>query len=84
MDSESKVKMSEIKKKIVTLMYKEVGSNGCLSFKDIKDMISVSTDALKLNLNDLVSDGVLRKVKSKYYLTDIGVKIAKDLLSGSS
>ncbi|ARM76621.1 hypothetical protein [Acidianus manzaensis] len=84
MNVEDKVRMSEIKKKIVVSMYKMGnGENVSLSFKDIKDSLSISTDALKLNLNDLVSDGVLKKAKSKYILTEIGLKIAKDLIDSS-
>ncbi|BDC17121.1 hypothetical protein [Acidianus sp. HS-5] len=77
MDPKDKVISSEVKSKIVFVMKKEGGK---LSFKDIKDLVGVSTDTLKLHLADLIADGVIRKCKGKYVLTDIGEEIGELLL----
>jgi predicted transcriptional regulator len=77
MDAKDKVMSSEIKSKIV-LVIKRGG--GKLSFKDIKDLVGVSTDTLKLQLADLVADGVIKKCKGKYELTEIGEEIGELLL----
>jgi len=76
MDAKDKVMSSEIKSKIVLTLKKE----GKLSFKDIKDLVGVSTDTLKLQLADLVADGVIKKCKGKYELTEIGEEIGELLL----
>ncbi|MCY0873413.1 hypothetical protein D1867_00920 [Acidianus infernus] len=77
MDAKDKVMSSEIKSKIVLVIKREGGK---LSFKDIKDLVGVSTDTLKLQLADLVADGVIKKCKGKYALTDIGEEIGELLL----
>ncbi|MFP3163661.1 hypothetical protein DDW13_09025 [Acidianus hospitalis] len=76
MDAKDKVMSSEIKSKIVLTLKKE----GKLSFKDIKDLVGISTDTLKLQLADLVADGVIKKCKGKYELTEIGEEIGELLL----
>ncbi|MFP3217332.1 winged helix-turn-helix transcriptional regulator [Acidianus sp.] len=76
MDAKDKVMSSEIKSKIVLTLKKE----GKLSFKDIKDLVVMSTDTLKLQLADLVADGVIKKCKGKYELTEIGEEIGELLL----
>ncbi|MQL55438.1 hypothetical protein [Acidianus ambivalens] len=77
MDAKDKVMSSEIKSKIVLTLKKERGK---LSFKDIKDLIGESTDTLKLQLADLVADGVIKKCKGKYALTELGEEIGELLL----
>ncbi|MFP3165145.1 MAG: winged helix-turn-helix transcriptional regulator [Acidianus sp.] len=77
MDAKDKVMSSEIKSKIVLVIKREGGK---LSFKDIKDLVGVSTDTLKLQLADLVADGVIKKCKGKYELTEIGEEIGELLL----
>lgn len=77
MSAKDKVMSSEIKSKIVLTLKKEGGK---LSFKDIKDLIGVSTDTLKLQLADLVADGVIKKCKGKYALTELGEEIGELLL----
>ncbi len=76
MDPKDKVMSSEIKSKIVSVLKKEGGK---LSFKDIKDLVGVSSDTLKLQLADLIADGVIKKYKGKYMLTDIGNEIGESL-----
>ncbi|AEE94338.1 hypothetical protein Ahos_1455 [Acidianus hospitalis W1] len=76
MDAKDKVMSSEIKSKIVLTLKKE----GKLSFKDIKDLVGISTDTLKLQLADLIADGVIKKCKGKYELTEIGEEIGELLL----
>ncbi|MDT7902172.1 MAG: hypothetical protein RRE78_09830 [Acidianus sp.] len=77
MDAKDKVMSSEIKSKIVLVIKREGGK---LSFKDIKDLVDVSVDTLKLQLADLVVDGVIKKYEGKYALTEIGEEIGELLL----
>jgi len=70
--------LSEIKDKIVSIMY--LLERPAL-FKDIKDQINISTDALKRELSDLEKEGVIRRVKGRYVLTEKGKELAKKLSS---
>jgi len=70
--------LSEIKDKIVSIMY---SLERPALFKDIKDQINISTDALKRELGDLEKEGVIKRVKGRYVLTEKGKELAKKLLS---
>jgi len=67
---------SEVKEKIVLIIY-SLGRPAL--FKDIKDQMNISTDSLKVQLADLEKDGIIKRVKGRYILTEKGVEIAKRL-----
>lgn len=75
--SEQKVLSSPIKRKIVYLLK----TNGPMIFKTIKDEISISSDSLKIALNDLEADGIVKKKKGKIELTELGKEISQKISS---
>ena len=75
MSAKDKVLASQLKTKIVLFLK----SSQKATFKDIKDNVNISTDALKIQLDDLQRDGVITRIRGKYMLTELGVKIAEEL-----
>jgi predicted transcriptional regulator len=75
--SEEKVLSSPIKRKIVYLLK----TNGPMIFKTIKDEIAISSDSLKIALNDLENDGIVKRRKGKVELTELGKTISKKISS---
>ena len=71
------MQLSPIKVKIIKLFEKEEK----LTFKDIKDSLNISTDSLKFNLNDLISEGIIVRERGKYMLTEKGKEILKEIVS---
>lgn len=68
--------VEEIKNKIIKI----ISSYGRpVLFKDIKDQLNISTDALKRELEDLVKEEIIKREKGRYYLTEKGKKIAEAL-----
>ena len=67
---------SEIKEKIVLIIY-SLGRPAL--FKDIKDQMNISTDSLKVQLADLEKEGVIKRVRGRYILTEKGIEMAKRL-----
>ncbi len=53
--------------------------NSPSTFKEIKDNVRVSTDALKLALNDLEAEGIVTRKRGKIYLTEEGEKLAEKI-----
>ncbi|BAB67619.1 winged helix-turn-helix domain-containing protein [Sulfurisphaera tokodaii] len=63
--------LSELKEKILSIIN---SYNRPVLFKDIKDQLNISTDALKRELNDLIKEGLIKKEKGRYALTEAGKK----------
>ncbi|MBB5254504.1 winged helix-turn-helix domain-containing protein [Sulfurisphaera ohwakuensis] len=64
--------LSELKEKILSIIN---SYNRPVLFKDIKDQLNISTDALKRELNYLIKEGLIKKEKGRYALTEAGKKL---------
>ncbi|QIW25260.1 hypothetical protein EWF20_14620 [Sulfolobus sp. S-194] len=61
--------LGELKEKILSIIS---SYDRPVLFKDIKDQLNISTDALKRELYDLMKEGLIKKEKGRYTLTESG------------
>ncbi|BFH72913.1 winged helix-turn-helix domain-containing protein [Sulfurisphaera javensis] len=70
--------LSELKIKIIKILN---SYDRPVLFKDIKDQLNISTDALKRELNDLIKDEIIKRERGRFVLTQKGKELVKSLES---
>lgn len=68
--------LNEIKEKVLKIIS---SYDRPVLFKDIKDQLNISTDALKRELDDLIKEGIIKRVKGRFLLTEKGKEVVKSL-----